>query len=87
MKVCKRIGELLISNALAAISVPSTNLPAFAQTPASKPNILFIMGDDIGWMLPSIYRQGLMVGDTPNIDRIGPKTGIEDRQWGLRFGS
>jgi arylsulfatase len=37
----------------------------------STPNILFIMGDDIGWMQPSIYHRGLMVGETPNIDRIG----------------
>ena len=29
------------------------------------------MGDDIGWMQPSIYHRGLMVGETPNIDRIG----------------
>lgn len=36
-----------------------------------KPNILFIMGDDIGWMQPSYYHRGLMVGETPNIDRIG----------------
>ena len=36
-----------------------------------KPNILFIMGDDIGWMQPSIYHQGIAVGETPNIDRIG----------------
>jgi len=36
-----------------------------------KPNILFIMGDDIGFMQPSIYHRGLMVGETPNIDRIG----------------
>jgi arylsulfatase A-like enzyme len=35
-----------------------------------KPNILFIMGDDIGWMQPSVYHRGLMVGETPNIDRI-----------------
>src|ERR1700692_4021434 len=70
MNVCKRIGGLLISTALAAISVPSTNLPASAQTPAGKPNILFIMGDDIGWMQPSVYHRGLMVGETPNIDRI-----------------
>jgi arylsulfatase len=42
--------------------------PTFAQ---QKPNILFIMGDDIGWMQPSIYHRGLMVGETPNIDRIG----------------
>ena len=45
--------------------------PAAAQQPAQKPNILFIMGDDIGWMQPSIYHRGLMVGETPNIDRIG----------------
>ena len=38
---------------------------------AQKPNILFIMADDIGMMNPSIYHQGLMVGETPNIDRIG----------------
>src|SRR6267154_5895073 len=44
--------------------------PASAQ-PQQKPNIMFIMGDDIGWMQPSIYHRGLMVGETPNIDRIG----------------
>ena len=45
-----------------------------AATPGAagnRPNILFIMGDDIGWMQPSIYHRGLMVGETPNIDRIG----------------
>jgi arylsulfatase A-like enzyme len=45
--------------------------PAQAQDTQSKPNILFIMGDDIGWMQPGIYHRGLMVGETPNIDRIG----------------
>jgi arylsulfatase A-like enzyme len=47
-----------------------------AQTATQKPNILFIMGDDIGWMQPSIYHRGLMVGETPNIDRIGREGGI-----------
>jgi arylsulfatase A-like enzyme len=42
---------------------------AWAQD--KQPNILFIMGDDIGIMQPSIYHEGLMVGETPNIDRIG----------------
>ena len=28
------------------------------------------MGDDIGSMQPSIYHRRLMVGETPNIDRI-----------------
>src|SRR5580704_1475933 len=70
MRVGKRIKGLLISTALAAISPSAINLPASAQTPAGKPNILFIMGDDIGWMQPSIYHRGLMVGETPNTDRI-----------------
>ena len=47
--------------------------PALAQ---QKPNILFIMGDDIGIMQPSIYHRGLMVGETPNIDRIGNEGAI-----------
>src|SRR5439155_19352961 len=41
-----------------------------AQGQDKKPNILFIMGDDIGWMQPSCYHRGLMVGETPNIDRL-----------------
>ena len=53
------------------MSLPAITLPAYAQAPAAKPNILFIMGDDIGFMQPSIYHRGLMVGETPNIDRIG----------------
>ena len=48
------------------------SMPAAAQQPQQqKPNILFIMGDDIGLLQPSIYHRGLMVGETPNIDRIG----------------
>ena len=50
--------------------------PAPAGEQAKKPNILFIMGDDIGWMQPSIYHRGLMVGETPNIDRIGREGAI-----------
>ena len=49
---------------------------ATGQAQDKKPNILFIMGDDIGWMQPSIYHRGLMVGETPNIDRIGNEGGI-----------
>ena len=36
-----------------------------------KPNILFIMGDDIGWFNVSAYNMGIMGYRTPNIDRIG----------------
>jgi arylsulfatase A-like enzyme len=38
--------------------------------PAQKPNILFIMGDDIGWSNISAYNLGMMGYHTPNIDRI-----------------
>src|SRR5215475_6941279 len=41
---------------------------SFAQT--KKPNILMIMGDDIGWFNPSCYNSGIMGYRTPNIDRI-----------------
>jgi arylsulfatase A-like enzyme len=60
------LGALVVSSFLVGVGAA----PAAAQT-TQKPNILFIMGDDIGWMQPSIYHRGLMVGRTPNIDRIG----------------
>ena len=43
--------------------------PAASQAP-SRPNILFIMGDDIGWMQLVSYQQGMGLGETPNLDRI-----------------
>jgi arylsulfatase A-like enzyme len=38
--------------------------------PDGKPNILFIMSDDIGWFNVSCYNFGIMGYRTPNIDRI-----------------
>jgi arylsulfatase A-like enzyme len=64
------LGLLAISSLIAGASGVAN-----AQA-TSKPNILFIMGDDIGWMQPSIYHRGLMVGETPNIDRIGNEGAI-----------
>jgi arylsulfatase A-like enzyme len=61
---------------LAAFVVPSVPAAAQQTQQTQKPNILFIMGDDIGWMQPSIYHRGLMVGETPNIDRIGQEGAI-----------
>jgi arylsulfatase len=55
---------------------PAAQMPAAQTSSDEKPNILFIMGDDIGWMQPSIYHRGLMVGETPNIDRIGQEGAI-----------
>jgi arylsulfatase A-like enzyme len=39
-----------------------------AQT--SLPNIIVIMGDDIGWSNIGVYNQGVMAGRTPNLDRL-----------------
>jgi arylsulfatase len=47
---------------------------------AKKPNILFIMGDDIGWFNISAYNLGIMGYRTPNIDRIA-KEGALFTDW------
>src|SRR2546429_7863109 len=68
----------LIHNGLSLLIATAALFSAVAPAQAQdkKPNILFIMGDDIGWMQPSIYHRGLMVGETPNIDRIGNEGAI-----------
>jgi len=38
--------------------------------PDSKPNVLIILADDIGWFDLGCYHQGMMGSRTPNIDRI-----------------
>jgi len=58
--------QLALVAALASLSA----VPAQAQTSGQKPNILVIMGDDIGYSNVGIYTHGMMV-PTPNIDRIG----------------
>src|SRR5712692_4600063 len=63
--------RLLGCTLIAILVLTGPALRLLAQAPTDKPNILFIMGDDIGIMQPSIYHRGLMVGETPNIDRIG----------------
>jgi arylsulfatase len=54
----------------AAATLCAASLAVVALAADNKPNILFIMADDIGWMQPRCYHRGLMVGETPNIDRI-----------------
>jgi arylsulfatase len=42
-----------------------------------RPNILFIMGDDVGWFNIGAYHQGIMSGKTPNLDKLAAE--------GMRF--
>jgi arylsulfatase A-like enzyme len=55
-------------------------LSPVAKAQTKKPNILVIMGDDIGWYNASIYNRGDMGYQTPNIDRIG-KEGAMFLSW------
>jgi arylsulfatase len=42
----------------------------------AKPNIVFIMGDDIGMWNISAYSRGMMAGRTPNIDKLAAEGAI-----------
>jgi len=42
-----------------------------------KPNIVVIMGDDIGWFNIGAYHQGMMAGRTPHLDKLAKE--------GMRF--
>jgi arylsulfatase len=55
---------------LAFVVAAALWMPANAQTPQKKPNILVIWGDDIGVYNISAYSLGGMGYKTPNIDRI-----------------
>jgi arylsulfatase A-like enzyme len=48
-----------------------------AKAQAKKPNIIFIMGDDVGWANIGVYNQGIMSGRTPNLDKLASE--------GMRF--
>src|SRR5262247_2658254 len=65
-----------ISLALLALfaAVMVVSMPASAQ---QQPNIVMIMGDDIGIWNIGAYHQGIMAGRTPNLDRLAAE--------GMRF--
>jgi len=67
--------KLLMTTALA---LPLTfSGVASAQTVAKPPNIVVVMGDDIGWFNIGAYHQGIMAGKTPNLDKLAAE--------GMRF--
>jgi arylsulfatase len=55
---------------LVSICAAATAPAAHSQPANAKPNIIFIMGDDIGWSNIGVYNQGMMAGRTPNLDRL-----------------
>jgi arylsulfatase A-like enzyme len=73
--------SLVAASALAAVGLTSpaeAQQPATAPAPAGRPpNIVVIMGDDIGWFNIGAYNQGIMSGKTPNLDKLAAE--------GMRF--
>ena len=50
--------------------------PAAGAASGKRPNILFIMGDDIGWFNVGAYHQGIMAADTtPVLDQLAKEGG------------
>jgi arylsulfatase len=79
--------DLLLSGsslvAASALLAAGVSTPAQAQQPAPKPptgkqpNIVVIMGDDVGIWNIGAYHQGMMAGKTPNLDKLAAE--------GMRF--
>ena len=76
-RAVNRRNILLASSAVAAASAlgGAATQTAQAQQQAAapagaKPNILVIMGDDIGWFNVGAYHRGIMSGKTPNLDKL-----------------
>src|SRR6204780_3654086 len=72
--VPKRLGAFAPALML-LVFLPRLASQALAQE--KKPNIIFIMGDDIGWSNIGVYNQGIMAGRTPNLDKLATE--------GMRF--
>jgi arylsulfatase A-like enzyme len=61
------------SSVLAASSLlPSAQAQPNSPTGSAQgqPNIITIMGDDVGWFNLGAYHRGMMAGRTPNLDRL-----------------
>src|ERR1700751_5595764 len=59
---------------LSLVTVVATSVVLFTTRPVQaaekKPNILVIMGDDVGWFNVGAYHRGIMSGKTPNLDKL-----------------
>ena len=65
VSVLKGFTMLMIGLAVAIFACGSST-----QAADTKPNILVIMGDDVGWFNIGAYHRGIMSGKTPNLDKL-----------------
>ncbi len=70
MKLAASVRKLALV-AVAVSSLLAGGIAAEAQAGSSKPpNIIVIMGDDVGWFNIGAYHRGIMSGKTPNLDKL-----------------
>ena len=65
----KRVGQIVLAVAVFLVFLGLAISP-FASAQEKKPNIVVIMGDDIGMWNIGAYHRGLMAGKTPNLDKL-----------------
>jgi len=72
MKLETRQGRIMLAMILAfACVLPGWSANGHGQAASGKkPNILVIMGDDVGWFNIGAYHRGIMSGKTPNLDKL-----------------
>ncbi len=61
---------LAAASALGSAAATVETTVAQAQSSGKQPNILVIMGDDVGWFNVGAYNRGIMSGKTPNLDKL-----------------
>jgi arylsulfatase A-like enzyme len=67
-RTCK---VLLVALLAFTCVLPGWGINGHAQAvQGKKPNILVIMGDDVGWFNIGAYHRGIMSGKTPNLDKL-----------------
>lgn len=73
--------KFLLAGLILSMVILSAVTKVIAQTQntstGTQPNIIVIMGDDVGWFNIGAYNQGIMAGKTPNLDKLAAE--------GMRF--
>jgi arylsulfatase len=70
-------GKKMYATILAVVTTLFAPVLGLCAGSQSQPNIIVIMGDDIGWYNIGAYHQGMMAGRTPNLDKLAAE--------GMRF--
>src|SRR5262245_22709407 len=70
------VGLTILVSVSCSAPEPTSGQQATIET-GKKPNVVFIMADDVGWFNVGAYHQGVMASRTPNIDGLAAE--------GMRF--